>query len=121
MILRPVTWAVGPGWYGAGPSALELLAHEHHRSGTQSVAFMAETINYAAKHNGVVLVDPRSANGAALYQRGAKPHDKGHLEITFHNPRAESPDYYCRVFVYFVYFVVDAMFIQPTRPELSSG
>ncbi|NLH75206.1 MAG: hypothetical protein GX456_19345 [Verrucomicrobia bacterium] len=49
-----------------------------------------------------------------------KPHDKDHLDITFHNPRAESPDYHNNVFVCLVYFVVDAMFIQPTRPELSS-
>jgi len=80
---------------------------------------MAETINYAAMHNGVVLVGNRRANGAALYQRGAKPHDNGHLDTTFHNPRAENPDYHSNVFVCFVCFVVDAMFIQPTRPELS--
>ncbi len=60
----PVTWADGPGWYGAGPSALELLVHEHQRSGTQSGVFMAETINCAAMHNPVVLVGHRSANGA---------------------------------------------------------
>ncbi len=61
----------------------------------------------------------QSANGAVLYQRGAKPHDKGHLDIIFHNSRAESPDYPGNVFVCLVYFVVDAMFIQPTRTELS--
>ncbi len=37
---------------------------------------MPETINYATMHNGVVLVGHRSANGAVLYQRGAKPHDE---------------------------------------------
>ncbi|HOK76788.1 MAG TPA: hypothetical protein PLW35_03605, partial [Verrucomicrobiota bacterium] len=56
--------AAGPGWYWAGPSALELLVHEHQRSGTQSGVFMAETINCAAMHNPVVLVGHRSANGA---------------------------------------------------------
>jgi len=71
--------------------------------------------------NAVVMVGHRSANGAVLYQRGAKPHDKGHLDIIFHNPRAESPDYHSTVFVYFVCFVVDAMSIEPTRPELFSG
>ncbi|NLH72278.1 MAG: hypothetical protein GX456_04425 [Verrucomicrobia bacterium] len=62
--LGPVTWAAGPGWYRTGPSALELLVHEHQRSGTQSGAFTAETINYAAMHNGVVMIGHRSANGA---------------------------------------------------------
>ncbi len=46
------------------------------------------------------------------YQRGAKPHDEGHLDITFHNPRAESPDYHSIVFVYFVCFVVGTISIQ---------
>ncbi|NLH73802.1 MAG: hypothetical protein GX456_12175 [Verrucomicrobia bacterium] len=27
-----------------------------------------------------------------------KPHDKGHLDTTFHNSRAESPDYHSSVF-----------------------
>jgi len=40
----------------------------------------------------------QSAKGAVLYQRGAKPHDKGHLDIIFHNSRAESPDYHSNVF-----------------------
>ncbi|NLH73473.1 MAG: hypothetical protein GX456_10515, partial [Verrucomicrobia bacterium] len=62
-------------------------------SGTQSGAFTAETINYAGMDNTVVMVGHQSANGAVLYQRGAKPHDKGHLDIIFHNSRAESPDY----------------------------
>ncbi|HOK78762.1 MAG TPA: hypothetical protein PLW35_13720, partial [Verrucomicrobiota bacterium] len=60
----PITWAVGPGWYEAGPSALDLLMHEHQRSGTQSGAFMPETTNYAAVYNAVVLVGHRSAKGA---------------------------------------------------------
>jgi len=36
---------------------------------------------------------PRT-NGAVLYQRGAKPHDKAPSTTTFLNPRAESPPYY---------------------------
>ncbi|HOK77482.1 MAG TPA: hypothetical protein PLW35_07140, partial [Verrucomicrobiota bacterium] len=50
------------------------------------------------------------------YQRGAKPHDNGHLDITFHNPRAESPYYQSNVFVCLVYFVVGAMPIQAHSP-----
>jgi len=73
LILRPVTWAVGPGWYGAGPSALELLVHEHQRSGTESGAFMAETINYAAMQEAVFLVGHRSANGAVHTSVGRSP------------------------------------------------
>ncbi len=34
---------------------------------------MAETINYAAMHNGVVLVGHRSANGAAYTSVGRSP------------------------------------------------
>jgi len=59
--------------YRAGPSALELLVHEHQRSRTQSGAFMAETINYAAMHNPVVLVGHRSANGAVHTSVGRSP------------------------------------------------
>jgi len=67
---RPVTWAVGPGWYGAGPSALESLLHKHQRSGTESGAFMAEKINYAAMQNEVVMVGHGSAKGAAYTSVG---------------------------------------------------
>ncbi len=74
------------------------------------------TLNYAAMHR---LGRSAKRQQRSPYQRGAKPHDKGHLDITFHNPRAESPDYHNNVFVCLVYFVVDAMSIQPTRPELS--
>ncbi len=81
---------------------------------------MPETISHAAIDRVVVLVGHQSANGAVLYQRGAKPHDDGHLDIIFHKPRAESPDYPSAVFVCFVCFVVDAMSMQPTRPDFSS-
>ncbi|HOK77261.1 MAG TPA: hypothetical protein PLW35_06005 [Verrucomicrobiota bacterium] len=50
-----------------------VLVQEHRRSGTQSWAFMAETINYAAMHNGVVLVGHRSANGAVHTSVGRSP------------------------------------------------
>ncbi len=66
--------------------------------------------------NTVVLVGHQSAKGAVLYRRGAKPHDKGHLDIVFHNSRAESPDYPGNVFVCFVCFVVGTMPIQAHSP-----
>ncbi len=82
---------------------------------------MAETINYGVVHNAVVLVGHRSANGAVLYQRGAKPHDNGHLDIIFHNSRAESPDYHSNVFVYFVCFVVGTVSSQAHWPRILIG
>jgi len=60
---------------------------------------MPETCNDAVSHG------PRSGRGRSskrqrrgLYQRGVKPHDKGHFHITFSNPRAESPDYRRKTF-----------------------
>ncbi len=74
---------------------------------------MAETINCAAMHC-LGWSSKRQRRGS--YQRGAKPHDKCHLDITFHNPRAESPDYPSKVFVCFVCFVVGTMPTQAHSP-----
>ncbi|NLH73544.1 MAG: hypothetical protein GX456_10870 [Verrucomicrobia bacterium] len=83
---------------------------------------MPETSNYAVSHappGGLARSCKRQRRGP--YQRGAKQHDKGHLEIAFHNPRAESPDYHIKVFVCLVYFVVGTRSIQAHWPETLIG
>jgi len=67
---------------------------------------MAETINYLCHAQRGCLGRPSKRQRRGPYQRGVKPHDNGHLNITSHNPRAESPDYHTNLFACLVCFVV---------------